>query len=237
MCYSEQMRSLRLSSKPQNKPAIDLFADKSALVLHWLLTYGHESELSVREVSRKVEVSLGLVQRVFEALVRTGILSVSGQNTAKVYKLKKPKRLFEQWSSHYDILKKCKVWAYDSGYATREELLSAIRITKYNDVLTPALHTAAAVQGLSNTNLDSVEIYLKDPKVRSQIEKKFHLIPKERGYQVLLIYPYYKAILEFEKRCPELLMVLDLMHFPLRGQEQAEHIIRKTAFMRKFYGK
>jgi hypothetical protein len=58
---------------------------------------------------------------------------------------------------------------------------------------------------------------------------------KEKGYEVLLIEPYYKMLLKQNRKddkeigiSPLLLTFLDLYHFPLRGQEQAEFIAQRN---------
>ncbi|NGX41714.1 MAG: hypothetical protein KR126chlam4_01560, partial [Candidatus Anoxychlamydiales bacterium] len=52
-----------------NSSEIDrnIFANKSSLILHWLLVIGIEKEqFSIREVAKECNLSLGLVQRVFK---------------------------------------------------------------------------------------------------------------------------------------------------------------------------
>ncbi len=99
-----------------------------------------------------------------------------------------------------------------------------------------ALHSSAEALGLKNTNLNTLELYMLDPSIRSKLEETLQLEPQERGYEVLLIEPYYKGLLnqgmEVHKNikiCPLLLTFLDLYHFPLRGQEQAEFADRQIA--------
>ncbi|HQH28633.1 MAG TPA: hypothetical protein PLP17_14645, partial [Oligoflexia bacterium] len=72
------------------------------------------------------------------------------------------------------------------------------------------------------------------PENRRRLERLLQLEPCDRGYDVLLIEPYYSQIAaaRSEKKdgllvSPPLLTVLDLYHFPLRGQEQAEHMLRR----------
>ncbi len=237
------MKSKRLMPKTSHTTAIDLYADKSALVLYWLIVYGQSGkDISVRSVARITGVSLGLVQRVFESLTKSGVLATQGLRTSKVYMLKNPALLLQGWFDHYDILKKCKVWTYDSGFSSRKELLDAIKESTLKNTVTLALHSASQATGAKNTNLETLELYIHDLKMLENLEKKLLLTPKERGYQVLVIKPFYKAILAFEKKSaksiavsPALLSVLDLFQFPLRGREQAEQIIQKTDYLRKIY--
>ena len=57
----------------------NIFADRSALILEWLLRVGlDKEEFSIREVAQDIDVSIGLVQRVFSLLVIVGLLKTEG---------------------------------------------------------------------------------------------------------------------------------------------------------------
>ncbi|MEN9722203.1 MAG: hypothetical protein RJB38_189 [Pseudomonadota bacterium] len=80
-----------------------------------------------------------------------------------------------------------------------------------------------------------------DPARAESLAKKHGLVAQERGYEVLLIEPYYRGVVERFKKDPEdptwtaamaILTFLDLYHFPLRGIEQAEAIYRKTPVLK-----
>ena len=221
----------------------NIYSDKSAVVLDWLLREGIKSrELSVRNVSKEAGVSLGSVQRVFETLVLKGILQVEGIRTAKKFFLKDPKRLLESWLEHYSIVKKCKMRTYRSGFQDKAELLEAIKKSNLSNKVALALHSAVEAQGYKNTNLNTLELYLLDPLLRPQLEKKLLLEPQERGYEVLLIEPYYKSLLKNNSDSdldinvsPFILTFLDLYHFPLRGQEQAEFMAERLTELKRIY--
>jgi hypothetical protein len=221
----------------------NIYSDKSALVLDWLLREGIKNRaLSVRNVSKEAGVGLGSVQRVFETLVLKGILQVEGVRTAKKFFLKDPKRLLEGWLEHYSIVKKCKMRTYRSGFQDKAELLEAIQKSNLSNKVALALHSAAEAHGYKNTNLNTLELYVLDPLVRSQIEKKLLLEPQERGYEVLLIEAYYKSLLKNTSDsgldfnvAPSILTFLDLYHFPLRGQEQAEFMAERLPELKRVY--
>jgi len=226
------------------KPAEgNIYSDRSALILDWLLREGIKSqELSVRNMAKETGVSLGLVQRVFEILVLKGILETEGIRTAKKFFLKNPKLLLESWLEHYSIVKKCKMRTYRSGFQDKKELLEALEKSKLSKKVTLALHSAVEVLGCKNTNLNTLELYLLDPLVRPQLEKKLLLEPQEKGYEVLLIEPYYKSLLRAAydssqniNASPPILTFLDLYHFPLRGQEQAEFMARRLPELKRIY--
>jgi DNA-binding transcriptional regulator YhcF (GntR family) len=221
----------------------NIYSDKSAIVLDWLLTEGIKNrELSVRNVSKEAEVSLGSVQRVFETLVLKGILYVEGVRTAKKFSLKDPKRLIESWLEHYSIVKKCKMRTYLSGFQDKAELLDVIKKSNLSNKVALALHSAVEAHGYKNTNLKTLELYILDPLIRPQLEKKLLLEPQERGYEVLLVEPYYKSLLKntFDSNLdinvsPPILTFLDLYHFPLRGQEQAEFMAERLPELKHIY--
>lgn len=221
----------------------NIYSDKSAVVLDWLLREGIKSrELSVRNVSKEAGVSLGSVQRVFGTLVLKGILQAEGIRTAKKFFLRDPKRLLESWLEYYSIIKKCKMRTYRSGFQDKAELLEAIKKSNLSNKVALALHSAVEAHGYKNTNINTLELYLLDPLVRPQLEKKLLLEPQERGYEVLLIEPYYKSLLK--NTCgsnldinvsPSILTFLDLYHFPLRGQEQAEFMAERLPELKRIY--
>lgn len=221
----------------------NIYSDKSAVVLDWLMREGIKSrELSVRNVSKEAGVSLGSVQRVFETLVLKGILQAEGIRTAKKFFLKDPKRLLENWLEYYSIVKKCKMRTYLSGFQDKEELLEALKKSNLNKKVALALHSAAEAYGYKNTNLNTLELYLLDPLIRPQLEKKLLLEPQERGYEILLIEPYYKSLLKNASGLdldinvsPPILTFLDLYHFPLRGQEQAEFMAERLPELKRIY--
>ncbi|CDZ81403.1 hypothetical protein BN1013_01939 [Candidatus Rubidus massiliensis] len=221
----------------------NIYSDKSAVVLDWLLREDLKNrELSVRNVSKEAGVGLGSVQRVFETLVLRGILHVEGVRTAKKFFLKYPKRLLEGWVDHYSIVKKCKMRTYRSGFQDKEELLEALKKSNLSKKVALALHSAAVAHGYKNTNLDTLELYILDPLIRPQLEKELLLEPQERGYEVLLIEPYYKSLLKNASNpnldiniSPSILTFLDLYHFPLRGQEQAEFMAERLPELKRIY--
>jgi len=216
----------------------NIYADKSALVLEWLLLEGlTRCFFSIREVSRAINVSLGLVQRVFKVLIINGLITSSGVATEKKFAVKKAPALLESWLEHYSIIKKCKIWTYSSGLQGQEGILEALAHSGFSRNVAFALHSAADAHRCKNSNLKTVELYLLQPAIRLQIEQLLFLEPQERGYEVLLIEPYYKNLLNHtvEKASSPLLTYLDLYHFPLRGREQAEFMAQRIPELKQIY--
>jgi hypothetical protein len=237
------MKGQFLVSSNEDPAEGNIFADKSSLILDWLLREGVKRQgFSLREVAKEIGVSVGLAQRVFGILVLKGLLQTEGIRTAKKFFFKKSKLLLENWLEHYSISKKCKMRTYRSGFSEKTELLDALKKSKLSQKVALALHSAAEAHGCKNTNLNTLEIYMLDPTARSKLEDVLQLEPQERGYEVLLIEPYYKSLLnlggdlgEGIKICPVLLTFLDLYHFPLRGQEQAEFMAERVPELKRIY--
>lgn len=219
-------------SSPKNIRA-NIFADRSGLLLHHLLCHPG-AEFQIRETARQIGLSHSLVQRVISALLDTGIVTYQGIRTAKRYSLANPTKLLNDWLEQYSIVDRCRFFNYSSGYSP-DEIEGRIQnwklCEKSNVVL--ALHSAARRHQCSFTNLNTVELYCPTKEIRLALEKLLRLDPIERGYDVLLIEPYYSAIVAKESTTIEqlrvsspLLTFLDLYHFPLRGKEQAEYMIK-----------
>jgi DNA-binding transcriptional regulator YhcF (GntR family) len=222
----------------------NIYADRSSMVLGWLLKVGIDKEnFSLREVAKESGVSVGLVQKVLSHLVLHGFIQTNGIRTAKRFSMKKPNELLKSWLEHYSIIKKCKMWTYRSKLANREELLKALKKSELQSQVALALHSAAAAHGCKNTNLITLELYLLEPSAKTKLEKALELESQERGYEVLLIEPYYKSFLkmgpQFQhlKASPALLTFLDLYHFPLRGLEQAEFMAERIPELKRIYKK
>lgn len=230
------MKGRFLISSNEDSAEGNIYADKSSLILDWLLRTGVLKEsFSLREVVKETKVSLGLVQRVFNILVLKGLLQVDGIRTAKKFSFNKPKELLASWLEHYSLVKKCKIRTYASALSGKPEWFKALKKSGIDQAVILALHSAAEPHGYKNTNLEGLELYVLDPSIRKKLENALQLQPQERGYEVLLIEPYYKRLLMQNKKkgkeidiCPLLLTFLDLYHFPLRGQEQAEFISQRA---------
>lgn len=237
------MKGRFLVSSNEDPAESNIYADKSALILDWLLREGVKRHgFSLREVAKEIEVSVGLVQRVFGILILKGLLQTEGIRTSKKFFFKKSKDLLESWLGHYSITKKCKMRTYNSAFSEKKEFFNALKESKLNQKVALALHSAAEAYGHKNTNLNTLELYVLDPIVRSKLEEVLELEPQERGYAVLLIEPYYESLLNLGvdsekgiKICPVLLTFLDLYHFPLRGQEQAEFIAERVPELKRIY--
>jgi hypothetical protein len=86
------------------------------------------------------------------------------------------------------------------------------------------------------------------------IVQELDLVPQNRGYDVLLVNPYYKSMLAVDTGinnhgahvikfksgklfcAPPLLTYLDRYHYPIRGEEQAEAIAQRDPDFKRIMG-
>lgn len=235
-----------------NKPLVErnIYADKSSLVVEWVLLKGIEKEhFSIREVVDATGIGLGSVHRVFETLVFKGYLQTTGIRTNKKFLIKNSYALLQDWLEKYSLTKKCRMFTYGTAFQNREQAMETLLKSGLHQNVILALHSAAEAQGYKNTNLQQLELYLLQPEMRAKVEKALKLTPKEKGYEVLLLEPYYKAMIsqyvtqQIPKlnnslyHTPALLTFLDLYHFPLRGIEQAEFMAERITELKRIYKK
>ncbi len=232
-------RSPLLTRRPEPSLA-DPFTKKGGLALFWLLGrrgLGHSGdaqEFSINQLARDLGVMPFTVHRVIQALEYDGIIRSQGMSTKKRFHLAEPKALLIRWLKRYQFRKKNKLRQYalsdpKAFHSKKERLLASSAV--------PALHTAARlVFQAGMTNLETTEAYVLDPKTVSSIEREYGLVEQERGYEVLLIEPYYRGVVEryskdrddpLWRQAFALLNFLDLYFFPIRGREQAEILFRK----------
>lgn len=220
---------------------VDIFSNKSSLVLFWLLIHHQDARangFSINDLNRQTDLSVGLVYKIIRQLEYNGLVASKGLRTKKVFFLKSPEKLLILWIQKYNLIKKTKTLGFNLT-----DSISQSEEKKYG--LIPALHSAAnEIYRLKSTNLNTREFYLLDWNTFPKTVEKLDLHEMDRGYELLLIKPYYSALLQkiygenptnketqtWEKAYA-LLTVLDLCHFPLRGVEQAETLYRKLPYL------
>ena len=223
-----------LFSKSDESRDAEIFSKRSALVSFWLLCRSSNEAFSINEVARELDLSPGTAHRVVTALEYEGIVHAHGFRTKKRFTLVKPKNLLIAWLKSYHFRKKVKTRQFA---VTDRQVLTNKRL-KMDSELTPALHTAAReIFRARATNLSTLELYLPHWSSIDSIARGLGLIEQERGYEVLILQPYYPVVVErfknsstpeFWREAFAILTFLDLYGFPLRGREAAETMFRRT---------
>ncbi len=240
------MAQSSLITPMSNKPHLaNFFSKKGALALFWLFASqengnGRNSQqFSINQIARETGVRPFTVYRIFKELEYEGIIKTHGLRTKKRFCLAEPKELMTRWLLSYQIQKKAVFHGYRVSDPKNFNKVQN-KIIEYEGV--PALHTAARmIYKARATNLMNAEIYLRPRSSFDKIVHEYKLIELDRGYELLLIEPYYFGLVEhfylksknpIWKAAYALLTFLDLYHFPLRGREQAEVLFRSVPVFR-----
>lgn len=230
------MLSLR-TPKPNEPAGREAFNKRGALVSFWLLSEQHENEtFSINTIARTLQLGPATVHRVIQQLVYEGWVKTEGFRTLKRFRLTDPRSLLIAWLKDYQILRRSKVLRLAGKPVSLHQGMSS--------GLLPALHNAAkGLFEVSATNLQTSEYYLLNWEKRMSLAQKLNWSEMDRGYEILLLRPYYETVVanrlhddesRFHHDAYILLTFLDLFHYPLRGREQAEVLFRRLPLFRKF---
>jgi len=207
------------------------FSDRASLILRTLFDAGCETAWGVRELAEAAGVSLGLVSYVSSALKRRGLVKVQEAGRAKSIRLADPVGLIEQWTRWYDWRKNTAI-AFHAPIGSPQRFLR--RLPEMLDDSQWALTLQAGASLVApHATWDLVHIYVAAHDADELLQVGQHLgwEPAETGKAVLMA-PFYKTSvwhgIRWIRDLPvvsDLQLILDLWHYPVRGREQAEHLL------------
>lgn len=208
------------------------FADSASLVLRVVLS-DPAKIWGVRDLARMAGASPALAILALRRLERMGY--VSRESTAKTRVLE-PAQLLRDWAAWYAI-KPLKDYRYSPPDKTDAEgilkLLSKARSELPGRWALTSMAGASLVAPFAVFNEVHVHLPGADELVRSW-RKVLHLVPNEVG-PIHLIQPYYADSGSFGARevrklpvLSDVQLYLDCYRYPVRGREQAEHILSRV---------
>lgn len=217
----------RSSRWPQH---VSLFSDKSSLILRYLFDRP-SVQVQVRDLSRDLDVSPGLVSRVLDRLRKEGFLVVDGESERLVER----DFLLDEWKDLYRRRAK-----------RQQERRYYMHVRQVDDVLSRlASHSGRASEprwalsfqaGASLVRpfafFSEVHLLVSPRGWEQNVDKlanSFELEPAKHEANVILVEPYYRHSWDYGLRSlrgipvvSELQLYLDLSVYPRRGAEQAE---------------
>lgn len=214
---------------PEERKGRDPFSDKASLILRAMLKSG-ECLWGVRELAEAIHLDPGYVSRMARELEdRNYILRVNSK-----LKLRDPEGILDDWVRNYN-LKKNKAFGYFLMAASPAEILEKIRGLEIPDSVDYALSVQAGASLIAPyAAFQEVHLYVADEKVLAYFEKQLKLDKADQGANFVLMLPYYKHSVFYDRRTVKKLRVvsdiqlyLDLHGYPPRGLEQAEHLFDK----------
>jgi hypothetical protein len=211
-----------------------IFSDKASLVLRQMLR-SPERQWVVRDFEREPRVGRGWAAKVLALLRDKGYLKGEARGRAAGSVLRNQEELIEEWTRYYDFASN-KVHVY---YSPDRNVLSRIKrfFNIYNgkDAYALTLHSGA---NLITNFVRTADHYLylapsDFDKISLELRQALDLKELKQGGNIYLIHPYYKSSGLFGLRkikgypvVSNLQLYLDLFHFPERGREHAEYLLR-----------
>ena len=116
------MKGRFLVSSNEDPAEGNIYADKSALILDWLLREGVK-KIFLKRSSQRNRSKHRSGSACFWYFGFEGTSQTEGMRTAKKFFFKKSKHLLESWLDHYSIVKKCKMRTYRSAFQKKQNSL------------------------------------------------------------------------------------------------------------------
>lgn len=213
------------------------FSDRASLMLRTMLDAGPDKAWNVRELAEAAGVSLGLGSYVTSALERRGLIKVKTTGRAKWIQLTDPVPVIEHWTRAYNWRANTAV-AFHAPVGSPQRFLQRLPAVLDDHRWALTLHAGAALVA-PHTAWDLIHVY-----VDSESTDELLKIGLRQGWEagnggkVVLMHPFYKTSAWHGSRriddlpvVSNLQLILDLWYYPVRGREQAEHLM-STAELR-----
>lgn len=229
--YIDRVREGARPSIPKRAPS--LFSDKASLVIRSALdSLGRPQQ--VRELARQLGLSPAWVSQVLSRLVSSGYAAQVGHGTV----LSRPLDLLADWAESYSFTRRNDSRSYFCEAPTPQQVIDRVA-----SVPAPAagryaltLHAGASLVA-PFSKYHEVHIYIDPSGLRGETEhvwiQALGLQPVETGGNVYLTWPYYKEGAFYGSRkvngvwvASDIQLYIDLYNYPIRGREQAEHLMR-----------
>lgn len=212
--------------------SFDPFADRSSLVLRTLMEPIHADRVwGVRELAEAAGVGPATVTRSVRELERYEVVEVRRSGRESEIRLTDPERLLSLWTGAYD-------WTRNQTVTVHAPIGDPVRFLKGSKEIFEGRQWALTLQaGASlvapHATWERVHIYLDVSKPDELLEfAREQEWPVADDGRLVLLKPYYRDSVWHERRTADglpvvsdLQLVLDLWNYPLRGREQAEHLI------------
>jgi hypothetical protein len=211
----------------------DAFSDRGSLVARTLLEDKDRDERiwGVRELAAVAGVSPATTTRVVRELERLPAVQVKRQGRTAAVRLADAAALFAAWTRTYD-------WTRNRSVAFHAPMGDASRfITRMAKEWTGPRWALTLQAGAARVaplaTWDRVHMYVdaKDESALVRTGEDHGWEPADDG-RLVLLRPYYRTSVWHGLRTiggapvvSDLQLALDLWHYPLRGREQAEHLL------------
>lgn len=211
--------------------SFDPFSDRGSLIPRTLLQAAPEGRTwGVRELAGEAGVSPATATRVVRDLERHGV-QVRRRGRKAAVRLADAGALFAAWTRSYDWTRNPGV-AFNAAMGNPGRFLAQLGRAWRGPRWALTLHAGAArVAPISTWTRAHLYVDVADPSTLVEVGEAQGWEPAEGG-DVVLLKPWYRTSvwhgLQQIQELPvvsSLQLALDLWHYPLRGREQAEHLL------------
>lgn len=212
---------------PEKRYGRSPFSDKASLILRALLE-GKERLWGIRELAQQIGLDPGYVSRMAKEIEDRGYAArIDGK-----LRLRSLDGILDDWVRSYN-LKKNKQFRYFCMAGSVDDIIDRFCQLHIEDDIQYALSVQAGGNIVAPfSSFKEVHLYAGDEKDIAFFEKELGLNPAKRGANLILMQPYYKNSVYFGSRMidgvrvvSDIQLYLDLYGYPIRGLEQAEHIL------------
>jgi hypothetical protein len=210
------------------------YSDKASIVLRVLMDEPGRKR-RIREIAKAGDINPGWVSRVVERLVERGLIEFNRQSGVV---LLRGEDMLKEWADVYDWRRNKFYYYYCHALDFRGVMERVARLDLGKDRIMALGFQAGAYLVSPYASFDQVHVLIDGASfdsIRPDIERQLGLESRREGANLILVRPYYKHSALFGVRKVEkwwvvsdVQLYLDLNKYPLRGREQAEHLLEKV---------
>ena len=207
------------------------FSDKKSFTIRYLFE-NPGKYCGVREIASACSINPGGVSQTFNSLEKMGYIIRDSEGRGKILRWKE---LLDDWVA-FCKLKKQKVYSFYWHKKSLEQMIDTLAKSDFPKDSKIALTAhAGALLVAPHTNYQGLHAYVSSESDIDYWERTLNLDRTKQGANVFLQIPYYKHSVYFRLKkirgvfvVSPIQLYLDLINFPVRGEEQAEHLLRNV---------
>lgn len=214
---------------PEKRQGRNPFADKASLILRALLK-DDDKAWGVREMAAALKLNPGFVSKMLPVLEERSYIV---RRDAK-FKAANPKSLLADWVQAYSYRKNEQL-RYFCLAKSPAEILEKLRALKVPDDIKYAMGLQAGANLAAPYAIyKEVHVYVERREDVQFFAEALQAEPVDDGANLIFMLPYYRHSVFYDEQklaglwvASDIQLYLDLYNYPLRGREQAEHLLKQ----------
>ena len=215
------------------REGLNPYSDKASIILRILMDEPGRS-WKIREIAKAGGITPGWASRAVDSMVNRGLVAYNRQSGIS---LLSGEDVLKEWADFYDWHKNRFDYYYCHSYDSQELLDKISRLENDNAKFALGFQAGAYLVSPYST-FNRAHLLIDGGSfdiVQREIELKMELEQRKDGANLILVRPYYKHSASFRARkidkwwvASDIQLYLDLNRYPLRGHEQAEHLLQNV---------